>query len=210
MTHTLPDLVAPHKIIPVVTVESPEAALPIAEALAEGGLPVIEITLRTSAGLKAIALLRKKLPKLVIGAGTVTDAASFKQAAASGADFLVSPGLTPALTTTAKKNDIPFLPGVSTLTEAMLAREAGFRSLKFFPAELSGGLPMLNNFAALLPELSFCPTGGVNARNLRQYLAQPNVFCVGGSFIVPKDVLSAQDWRQLTRLTRETLSRCAA
>lgn len=202
----LHDLLAKNPIIPVVTLQDADDALPLSEALLAGGVKIIEITLRTDAGIKAIASVAKKLPEMAVGAGTITSAESFKQARDAGAQFIVSPGLTDKLAKSVAEEKTPFLPGISTTTELLHAREYGYHHLKFFPASLSGGPAALKQFGGLFPDIRFCPTGGVNAQNANEYLSLPNVLCVGGSWIAPDAVIKAKDWPAITRLCQSALA----
>jgi len=172
-------------VIPVLIVDSAEDALPIAEALVEGGLPVLEVTLRTPAAFDAIRRM-KRVPGAVVGAGTVLDPAQLAAALDAGAEFIVSPGLTEPLGKAAASADIPFLPGTSNTGDVMRARDLGFTRLKFFPAEAAGGLPVLKALAAVFGEVRFCPTGGITQDSAPTWLAEPAVACVGGSWLVPR------------------------
>ncbi|HYI63457.1 MAG TPA: bifunctional 4-hydroxy-2-oxoglutarate aldolase/2-dehydro-3-deoxy-phosphogluconate aldolase [Allosphingosinicella sp.] len=174
-------------VIPVLVIDRVEDATPIAEALVAGGLPVIEVTLRTPAALDAIAAM-KRVQGVVVGAGTVLDPAQLDEAAAAGADFIVSPGLTERLGRAAAESGVPFLPGVATATDVMRARDLGFSRLKFFPAEASGGLPALQALAAVFGGVRFCPTGGITQENAWRWLDHPAVACVGGSWLAPAGV----------------------
>lgn len=187
-------------VIPVLTIERAADAVPLARALVKGGLPVLEITLRTEAALEALRLVATEVQGAVVGAGTVLNAGQLDQARRAGAQFVVSPGCTPALAQAVTASGMPFLPGVQTVSEAMALREQGFQLLKFFPADMSGGLGWLKAVAAPLAGLRFCPTGGVNAETAPAYLAQTNVACVGGSWVAPKDAVAAGDWVRVERL----------
>ena len=184
----MPDLdtiLAAAPVIPVLVIDRLEEAVPIAEALVEGGLPVLEVTLRTPAALDAIRAMRA-VPGAIVGAGTVLDPAQLDAAREAGAQFIVSPGLTDRLAAGGRSlSGLPFLPGVATASEVMRARDHGFSRLKFFPAMASGGLPALNGLAAVFGEMRFCPTGGITAETARDWLASPAVACVGGSWLVP-------------------------
>lgn len=190
-------------VIPVLTVEGPDDAVPLAHALVAGGLPVLEVTLRTEGALRAIESMAREVPGAVLGAGTVLTASQAAEAKDAGATFLVSPGSTPSLSRAAADVGVPFLPGVATASEAMLMAEHGHRILKFFPAEPAGGTAYLKSLAAPLPDLLFCPTGGIDAAKARLYLALKNVVCVGGSWVTPADAVKARDFETVTRLARE-------
>ena len=187
-------------VIPVLTIERVADAVPLARALVKGGLPVLEITLRTEAALEALRRIATEVRDAVVGAGTVLNAGQLGQATQAGAQFIVSPGCTPGLTQAVGASGMPFLPGVQTVSEAMALSEQGFRLLKFFPADMSGGLGWLKAVAAPLAGLRFCPTGGVNAETAPAYLALGNVACVGGSWVAPKDAVEAGDWARIERL----------
>ncbi len=187
-------------VIPVLTIARVADAVPLARALVKGGLPVLEITLRTGAALEALAAITREVPEAVVGAGTVLDAAQVKQAMAAGARFGVSPGCTPALAKAVKEAGLPFLPGIQTVSEALVLRELGFTLLKFFPADAAGGTAWLKAVAAPLAGLRFCPTGGIGAATAPAYLALANVACVGGSWIAPQDAVAAGDWARIERL----------
>ncbi|MBY0317841.1 MAG: bifunctional 4-hydroxy-2-oxoglutarate aldolase/2-dehydro-3-deoxy-phosphogluconate aldolase [Reyranella sp.] len=187
-------------VIPVLTIERAADAVPLARALVKGGLPVLEITLRTRSAMEALEAIAKEVPDAVVGAGTVLEAAQVEQIQRLGAKFAVSPGCTPSLVSATKAAGLPFLPGVQTVSEAMALAEQGYRVLKFFPAEPAGGLAWLKAVGAPLAGLRFCPTGGIGADTAQAYLALRNVACVGGSWIAPAAALDAKDWSQIERL----------
>ena len=187
-------------VIPVLTVERVADAVPLARALVKGGLPVLEITFRTEAALEALAAIARAVPEAVVGAGTVLAEAQVEQAMAAGARFGVSPGCTPALARAVKAAGLAFLPGIQTVSEAMVLRELGFELLKFFPADVAGGTAWLKAAAAPLAGLRFCPTGGIGIGTAPEYLALPNVACVGGSWVAPRDAVAAGDWLRIERL----------
>jgi 2-dehydro-3-deoxyphosphogluconate aldolase/(4S)-4-hydroxy-2-oxoglutarate aldolase len=193
----------PVAVVPVLTIEDRETAVPLAKALVAGGLTALEVTLRTKAGADCIRAIAAEVEGANVGAGTVLDRRQLDEAVASGAQFLVSPGATPELVAAARDCPMPFLPGVATAGEAMALAEAGFMILKFFPAEPAGGIPYLKALAAPLPNLRFCPTGGIGPKNAADYLALPNVICVGGSWVAPREALAARDWARITALSRE-------
>jgi 2-dehydro-3-deoxyphosphogluconate aldolase/(4S)-4-hydroxy-2-oxoglutarate aldolase len=193
-------------VIPVVVIDDPEHAVPIARALVAGGLPVIELTLRTPVALDAIERIANEVPEIYLGAGTIVDPGQAKQAASAGAQFLVSPGSTRSTLQAMTDTGLPHLPGVATVTEIMAALEAGYTELKFFPAEPAGGAPYLKSVSSPIPNARFCPTGGISTRNAPQYLALPNVGCVGGSWITPGDVVAAEDWARVAELAAEAVS----
>jgi 2-dehydro-3-deoxyphosphogluconate aldolase/(4S)-4-hydroxy-2-oxoglutarate aldolase len=187
-------------VIPVLTIERQADAVPLARALVRGGLRVLEITLRTGVALEALRAIASEVPDAVVGAGTVLNAHQLNDAERAGARFVVSPGCTPGLATAAAASGLPFLPGVQTVSEAMALAERGLTLLKFFPADIAGGLGWLKAVAAPLAGLRFCPTGGIGADSAPAYLALANVACVGGSWVAPKDAVAAQDWPQIERL----------
>ena len=190
-------------VIPVLTVRSVEDGVAQARALVAGGLPAIEVTLRTPAALDAIAAIARDVPGATVGAGTILEPEHIATALAAGAKFLVSPGTSPALAKAAAEAPIPFLPGVATPSEAMALRALGFRALKLFPAESVGGAKLLASIQAPIPDLMFCPTGGIDAAKAPAYLALPNVPCVGGSWMLPKAALAAGDYAAVERAARE-------
>jgi 2-dehydro-3-deoxyphosphogluconate aldolase/(4S)-4-hydroxy-2-oxoglutarate aldolase len=189
-------------VIPVIAIDDIEHAVPLAEALVAGGIRVLEVTLRTTHGLAAIRAMAERVPQAIVGVGTLTRAEEFAAARDAGAVFGVTPGLTPALAGAAKSSGLPLLPGVMTPSEVMAAREAGFKQLKLFPAVPAGGVGMLNAIAGPLPDVMFCPTGGISQGTAAQFLACKNVACVGGSWLTPKESLAAGDWSHITELAR--------
>ena len=197
------EIVSLSPVIPVLTISELEHAAPLARALSAGGLRVIEVALRTPVALAAIEVMRKAVPTAVIGVGTLTRAVDFAAADRVGAQFGVSPGLTPELAAAARGARFPLLPGIMTPTEVITARHAGFNVLKFFPAEHAGGLRMLQALGAAFPDVSFCPTGGITPATAADYLALANVVCVGGSWLAPSHMLAAGDWTGIEQLARE-------
>ena len=187
-------------VVPVLTIERTADAVPLARALVKGGLPVLEITLRTEAALAALAAIAAEVPDAVVGAGTVLPPRQFDDVTRAGARFAVSPGCTPTLVTAARAAGLPFLPGIQTVSEAMVLAEQGFGLMKFFPADVTGGLAWLKAVAAPLAGLRFCPTGGVGADTAQTYLSLANVACVGGSWVAPRDAVAAGDWVRIERL----------
>lgn len=202
-TELLLSILEAQPVIPVIRIADLSKAAPLARALAAGGLPAIEITLRTPEALDAIRLVIDEVPEAIVGAGTVLTASQFDKTAGAGARFIVSPGATIELLDAARSGQVPFLPGASTPSEIMSMREEGFSVLKFFPAEQSGGIAYLKALASPLAGIRFCPTGGVSPANARQYLALPNVVCVGGSWVAPDDLVEKEDWDAITALARE-------
>ncbi len=192
-------------VIPVLVVEDAAQAVPLAKALVAGGIPVLEITLRSAAALEAIQRIAAEVPEAVVGAGTVLNPAQFAAAQLAGAKFVISPGATEALYYCAKDTGLPYLPAVSTASEIMRAMEQGFMRAKFFPAESSGGAAALKGFAGPFPEVKFCPTGGVTEANLRSYTSLPNVFAAGGSWLAPKELVQKGDWAGITAIAKKAV-----
>lgn len=188
-------------VIPVIVIDDAADAIPLAEALIAGGLPVLEVTLRTDAALDAIAAMAT-VPGGVVGAGTALTPKDIEAAKAAGSSFVVSPGATPTLLDAAQTNALPILPGAVTASEIMACLEAGYDMLKFFPAGTSGGAPALKALSGPLPQATFCPTGGISAGNATDYLSLPNVVCVGGSWVVAPDLVKARDWDAIEELAR--------
>lgn len=190
-------------VIPVLTIEQLEHAVPLARALYQGGLQVLEITLRTPVAADAIRRVRDALPEAIVGAGTLLREDDFVAAEVAGAQFGVSPGLSPRLIELSQRAPFPLLPGVATASELMSAREAGFERFKFFPAEAAGGVPMLKSLAAPFADAVFCPTGGITRESAATYLALPNVACVGGSWMVPAALVRGGEWNRIEQLARD-------
>lgn len=197
-------------IVPVLTIERPEDAVPLARALYEGGLGLIEVAMRTSAAPAAIAAIARELPQVVVGAGTLLRAADVAAAVHAGARFLVSPGMTPELAAAALATELPYLPGVATPSEVMAARALGVCVMKFFPAEALGGAAYLKALAPVFPGIAFCPTGGIDEDKAGAYLSLPNVAMVGGSWMVPKEAVAAGDWGRIRRLAERAAAIPAA
>ena len=198
------------RVVPVIVVTDPAQAVPMAEALLAGGVDVMEITLRSAAGLAAIEAVARAVPEMQVGAGTVTRASEVAQVLAAGARFGLSPGSTPELLAAVLAAGLPFVPGVASPSEAMAARDAGFTLMKCFPAAQLGGVEVLKAWGGPLPDLRFCPTGGVSLANMGSFLALPNVAMVGGSWLTPAAAVKAGDWAQITRLAREATDAVAA
>lgn len=210
MTSLPPSVFALAPVMPVVVLEHADDAVPLARALVAGGLPAIEVTLRTPAALPAIRAITREVPEAVVGAGTVVTPKNAADAVAAGARFLVSPGSTPALLDAMEASGAPFLPGVSTASEAMALLEREVYEMKFFPAEAMGGTAVLKALAGPLPQARFCPTGGITAAAAPDYLALGNVDCVGGSWMVPVDALAARDWGRITSLASDAAALTAS
>jgi 2-dehydro-3-deoxyphosphogluconate aldolase/(4S)-4-hydroxy-2-oxoglutarate aldolase len=200
------DIISAAPVMPVLVIHELEKAVPLARALLEGGLRTIEVTLRTPVAMEALAAITRALPEATVGVGTLTRPEQFSQAAEAGAEFAVSPGLTRVMLNACGESAMPYLPGVFTPSEAMAARDIGFKYLKLFPAKQAGGIGMLNALAGPFPELKLCPTGGIDSSNFREFLALPNVPSVGGHWMAPQEAIAAGDWDTITRLAAETSS----
>ncbi|WP_343315525.1 2-dehydro-3-deoxy-phosphogluconate aldolase [Brucella sp. BE17] len=189
-------------VIPVLLIDRVEHAVPLARALAKGGLPAIEITLRTDAALDAIRAVASEVPEAIVGAGTILNAKHYEQAAKAGSRFIVSPGTTSQIIAAANDSDVPLLPAAITPGEMLTLREEGYTHLKFFPAEQAGGASFLKALSSPLAGTFFCPTGGISLANAKTYLALPNVICVGGSWVAPKELVEKGDWDAITALAQ--------
>ncbi|MDN5916609.1 MAG: bifunctional 4-hydroxy-2-oxoglutarate aldolase/2-dehydro-3-deoxy-phosphogluconate aldolase [Pseudonocardia sp.] len=190
-------------VVPVVVISDPDTAVPLARALVAGGLPVIEVTLRTPAALEATRRIAQEVPDAVVGVGTIRSPLQVRESLVAGAAFLVCPGTTPALLDAMDESGLPYLPGVSTLSEMLSVAERGRSEMKFFPAEAAGGRPFLKAVAGPLPDLRFCPTGGITVDSAPDYLALGNVGCVGGSWLTPSDAVEAGDWDRIRDLAAQ-------
>lgn len=191
------------RVVPVIVLSDAKQAVPLAHALLEGGVDVMEITLRSDVALDAIEAVAKAVPQMHLGAGTVTRASDVPRVIDAGARFALSPGCTDALVDAMRATGLPFIPGVMTPGEVMRARDQGFTLMKLFPAQQAGGIGMLKALGAPIPDVRFCPTGGVSPENLRDFLALPNVAMAGGSWLTPADALRDGDWARVTKLARE-------
>jgi 2-dehydro-3-deoxyphosphogluconate aldolase/(4S)-4-hydroxy-2-oxoglutarate aldolase len=198
------DILRRSPVIPVYGPASVDEGVQAARALVRGGLPVIEVTLRTPAALAALAAMVEAVPDAIVGAGTVLTPAQYDAAVRAGAKFVVSPGATPALLAAARDHAVPLLPGVQTASELMAGLDAGLDTFKFFPAVPAGGIAMLQAFAGPFAHVRFCPTGGISPATAPEFLAQPNVLCIGGSWLTPKQLLAAGDWDAVEHLARAT------
>jgi 2-dehydro-3-deoxyphosphogluconate aldolase/(4S)-4-hydroxy-2-oxoglutarate aldolase len=198
----LDDPVLHGPVIPVIVIQRLEHAVPLAEALLEGGVRVLEVTLRTPVALQCMEAIARALPQAIVGAGTLRTAADARAAVAAGCRFGVSPGYTREIGAACRDAGLPLLPGVATAGEVMAASADGHRLLKFFPASVAGGVPMLRAFAGPFPDIAFCPTGGITAQTAPQYLALPNVKACGGSWLTPAEAMEAGDWAAITALAR--------
>ena len=200
------ELFAMGPIVPVLVIENIEDALPIAEALLAADIKVLEVTLRTPAALDVISTIAKHLPEAVIGAGTVTNRDLLQKSYNAGAKFAISPGLTKDLLQAGKEGNLALIPGISSISELMDGIDSGYDHLKFFPAEASGGVKALQSIAGPFPDIKFCPTGGINLNNVRDYLALPNVSCCGGSWLVSDEIVKQRNWQEITRLAKQVLA----
>ncbi|MRV76036.1 bifunctional 4-hydroxy-2-oxoglutarate aldolase/2-dehydro-3-deoxy-phosphogluconate aldolase [Duganella sp. FT92W] len=202
---TLLEIMRASAVLPVIVIDDPEDAVPLAQALVAGGIRTLEVTLRTKYALDAIKAM-SQVEGAIVGVGTLTQPEEFAAARDAGAVFGVSPGLTPALIAAAKSSGLPLLPGVMTPSEVMVAREHGFKQLKLFPAVPAGGVALLSGIGGPLPDVTFCPTGGISQETAPQFLALKNVACVGGSWLTPKDVIKARDWARITEIAKAASS----
>ncbi len=193
-------------VVPVIVIKDLADAVPMAKALLAGGIKVLEVTLRTPVALDAIRLLAQEVPDAIVGAGTVTTAAQLQQVVEAGAKFAISPGLTRELLQAGKDAAIPLIPGIASISELMEGTGLGYTHFKFFPAEAAGGVKTLKSIHGPFADIRFCPTGGINENNFLDYLALPNVKCVGGSWIVPDDAVAAKDWARITQLCKAAVA----
>ncbi|MEE9338055.1 MAG: bifunctional 4-hydroxy-2-oxoglutarate aldolase/2-dehydro-3-deoxy-phosphogluconate aldolase [Methylococcaceae bacterium] len=200
------DIMNTSPVIPVMVINKLEHAVPLATALVEGGLKVLEITLRTPVALDAIKKIKAEVPNAIVGAGTVINLDTLEKTINAGSEFIVSPGVTDSLIDAALKSGIPILPGIVTPSEVMNLLEKGITEMKFFPAAAAGGIPMVKSIGGPLPQVTFCPTGGVNPKNAGDYLALKNVACVGGSWMAPADLVDAENWDEIKRRTIEAVA----
>jgi 2-dehydro-3-deoxyphosphogluconate aldolase/(4S)-4-hydroxy-2-oxoglutarate aldolase len=192
-------------VVPVIVINDLAYAVPMAKALVAGGLRVLEVTLRTPVAIDAIRLLSQEVPDAIVGAGTVTNAEQLQQCIEAGAQFAISPGMTRELLQAGKDSTIPLIPGIASISELMEGLALGYTHFKFFPAEAAGGVKTLKSIHGPFSEVRFCPTGGINETNFLEYLALPNVQCVGGSWVLPADAIAAGNWNEITRLCQTTI-----
>ena len=202
-TENLLSILKLQPVVPVLIVDDARSAVPLARALVAGGLKAIEITLRTAAALDAVRAVAEEVEGAEVGAGTILNAAQFDAAVEAGSRFIVSPGTTQELLDAARSSSVPLLPGAATASEVMALREEGYSVLKFFPAEQAGGAPYLKALSSPLAGTVFCPTGGISLKNAHDYLSLPNVICVGGSWVAPKELVSAGNWAEISKLAAE-------
>lgn len=200
------DIFAMGPIVPVLVIKDVADAVPIARALLAAGIKVLEVTLRTPAALDVISIIAKEVPEAVVGAGTVTNRAMLQQCQDAGAQFAISPGLTIDLLQAGQEGNIALIPGISSISELMDGLDCGYDHLKFFPAEASGGIQAIKSIGGPFADIKFCPTGGININNVRDYLALPNVACCGGSWLVPDDAVANKDWAAITELAKQAIA----
>ena len=193
-------------VVPVIVINNPDHAVPLAKALVAGGVKVLEVTLRTTVAIEAIRMIAQEVPDAVVGAGTVTTESDLNAVVAAGGVFAISPGLTPSLLTAAISGPIALIPGISTASELMLGMEYGLREFKFFPAAAAGGIRMIRSIGGPFPQATFCPTGGISQDNYKEYLSLKNVACVGGSWLAPQDAMEQGDWQKITDLAHQAVS----
>lgn len=202
---TIDEIFAAGPVIPVIVIQRLESAIGLARALVDGGVRVLEVTMRTPAALDAMRAMRDAVPEAIVGAGTITNPDDLSKAIAAGAQFGVSPGATPSLLAAATQAGFPLLPGVMTPSDVIAAMNAGYTALKLFPAAQAGGIGMLKALNGPFPQIRFCPTGGISPQSAPDFLALPNVACVGGSWLTPPDLIEARDWDGITRLAQQSL-----
>jgi 2-dehydro-3-deoxyphosphogluconate aldolase / (4S)-4-hydroxy-2-oxoglutarate aldolase len=210
MSRTSKEIMAISPLMPVMVINNADHAVPLAKALVAGGLKVLEITLRTDAALESIRRIVAEVPDAVVGAGTIINETTLHAAIDAGAEFIISPGTTPTLADAALKTGVAFIPGVATPGEALAMFAKGITEMKFFPAEAAGGIPMLKSIGAPIPQITFCPTGGVNQKNVADYYSQPNVGVVGGSWMCAANLVDAENWDEITRLSIEAIALATA
>ncbi|MGC6481802.1 MAG: bifunctional 4-hydroxy-2-oxoglutarate aldolase/2-dehydro-3-deoxy-phosphogluconate aldolase [Porticoccaceae bacterium] len=196
-------MLAGNPVIPVITLDQVEDAVPLANALVAGGLKVLEVTLRTEAAVEGIRQIIQHVPDAIVGTGTVCSEEQIKLSEDLGCQFMISPGATDKLLSIGSQSSVPFLPGISTVSELMRGMEYGLENFKFFPAEAAGGAPVMKAMAGPFPDIKFCPTGGIGLGNAMDYLALPNVMCVGGSWIAKPNDIREKRWKEIEQLARE-------
>lgn len=199
------DILSLGPVVPVIVIEDIKDAVPLAKALIAGGVKVLEVTLRTACALEAIKKIIAEVPDAVVGAGTVTSVEQLKEVTKAGVEFIITPGLTPSILKAGIDGNVALIPGIATISELMLAKEAGLTALKFFPAEVNGGVAALKAFSGPIADIKFCPTGGIGLHNYRDYLALKNVLCVGGSWFVPTDAIAKGDFARITELAKQAV-----
>lgn len=200
------DIFAQGPVVPVLVVNDVNHAVPMAKALLEGGIRVLEVTLRTSCALDVISVIAQEVPDAIVGAGTVINAEQLEQVQAAGAQFAISPGMTKDLLRAGNSGDIALIPGIASISELMTGIDLGYTHFKFFPAEASGGAKAIKSIGGPFPDVTFCPTGGISVNNYLDYLALGNVQCVGGSWLVPEDALKSGDFARITKLAQQAIA----
>ncbi|MEC7633971.1 MAG: bifunctional 4-hydroxy-2-oxoglutarate aldolase/2-dehydro-3-deoxy-phosphogluconate aldolase [Pseudomonadota bacterium] len=200
------EIFAAGPVVPVLVINDVEKAVPLAQALMEGGIKVLEVTLRTPAAIDVIKRIAQEVPDSLIGAGTVTNAQQLKAVVEAGAKFAISPGMTADLLKAGMDSEIPLIPGISSTSDLMKGKDAGYTHMKFFPAEASGGVKAIKSISGPFPDVTFCPTGGIGPNNYNDYLALNNVKCVGGSWLAPDDAIESGDWARITQLAKEAVA----
>ena len=200
------EIFAAGPVVPVLVINDVEKAVPLANALMEGGIKVLEVTLRTPAAIDVIKRIAQEVPDSLIGAGTVTNAQQLKAVVEAGAKFAISPGMTADLLKAGMDSEIPLIPGISSTSDLMKGKDAGYTHMKFFPAEASGGVKAIKSISGPFPDVTFCPTGGIGPNNYNDYLALNNVKCVGGSWLAPDDAIESGDWARITQLAKEAVA----
>lgn len=204
------EIFAAGPVVPVLVINDVDKAVPLAKALMAGGIKVLEVTLRTPVAIDVIRTIAKEVPDALIGAGTVTNAQQLKAVTEAGAKFAISPGMTADLLKAGMDGDIPLIPGISSTSDLMKGKDAGYTHMKFFPAEASGGIKAIKSISGPFPDVTFCPTGGIGPANYKDYLALSNVKCVGGSWVAPDDAINAGDWDKITQLAKEAVEGATA
>lgn len=199
------DILKQGPVVPVIVIKKLEQAVPLAKALVDGGINVLEVTLRTECAIDAIRLIAQEVPEAIVGAGTVINAKQLMDVSQAGAQFAISPGLTEELLAAAVQGNIPLIPGISTVSELMLGMNYGLKEFKFFPAEANGGVKALKAITGPFSQVKFCPTGGISLANYRDYLALDNVLCIGGSWLVPEDALNTGNYQKITQLAQDAI-----
>jgi 2-dehydro-3-deoxyphosphogluconate aldolase/(4S)-4-hydroxy-2-oxoglutarate aldolase len=205
MSKTILEIMNSSPIVPVMVINNVEHAVPLAKALVAGGITVLEITLRTEAALESITRIKAEVPEATVGAGTIINIETLNAAIEAGAEFIVSPGTTDKMIDAAIATGVPLLPGIANPSDAMRLLEKGITAMKFFPAEAAGGIPMLKSIGAPIPQITFCPTGGINQKNVRAYSDLANVATVGGSWMCAANLVDAENWDEITRLSAEAV-----
>ncbi|NMH58619.1 bifunctional 4-hydroxy-2-oxoglutarate aldolase/2-dehydro-3-deoxy-phosphogluconate aldolase [Alteromonas ponticola] len=200
------EIFASGPVVPVLVIHDVDKAVPLAKALMAGGINVLEVTLRTPVALDVIKAIAEQVPDALIGAGTVTNAQQLKEVTQAGAKFAISPGMTAELLKAGQEGSIPLIPGISSTSDLMKGKDAGYTHMKFFPAEASGGVKAIKSISGPFPDVVFCPTGGIGPDNFKDYLALKNVRCVGGSWVAPDDAIANGDWDRITQLAREAIA----